>query len=205
MLNYTFSRREKTLLAVLALVLVIIAWFVLVYQRTTNEITRMDGEIAATQTEITSAMTRVAEMNKMQSIIDDYKAKGETPTPIPDYDNLQAVMAELNGLLSSTDTYSLAFDDLKSGSAGYVMRGVRATYSCGSREQSESIVEALANGPYPCSIDSVSINDASATGSRTAGNAPVSTTVHITYFERQQAQQQAQSQAQQQATGGATA
>lgn len=185
MLSYTFTRREKTLILALAIILVLIAWYLLVFQRTTNEITRIDGEISAAQTEITLATAKVAEKNRMQTAIDGYKAQGVAATPIPNYNNTAAVMAELNSVLSASDTYSLSFDEIKKNdSTGFMMRGVRANYSCGSREAAEEIISALANGPYPCSIDSVSISDSSSGGTRTTGSSPVSATVHVTYFER---------------------
>ena len=185
MLSYTFTRREKTLILVLALILVAIAWFLLVYQRTTNEITRIDGEISTVQSELTVATAKVAEKNRMQKAIDNYKAQGAAATPIPYYDNVTAVMTELNSVLASSDTYSLAFDEIKKNdSSGFILRGVRANYSCGSREAAEDIISSLANGPYPCSIDTVSISDSSVGATRTTGSSPVSATVHLTYFER---------------------
>ena len=186
MLSYSFSRREKFLILFLVLIVVGLAWYVLVYQRTTNEISMIESEMAANETQITQARTRVGEMNSMQAVIDEYKAKGVEPTPVPDYDNMTAVMSELNSVLARTDTYSLSFDEVKTSSeSGYVLRGVRANYNCGSREEAESIIEALAKGPYPCGIDSIALSDASVGGARSSGSAPVSATVHITYFERQ--------------------
>jgi len=186
MLSYTFSRREKFLILFLALIVVGLAWFVLVYQSTTNEIAAIESEMTTNETQINQARTRVGEMNSMQAVIDEYKSKGAAPTPVPDYDNMTAVMSELNAVLAGTENYSLAFDEVKTSSqGGYVLRGVRANYNCGSREEAESIIGSLANGPYPCGIDSVALSDSSVGGGRSSGRAPVSATVHITYFERQ--------------------
>ena len=186
MLSYTFSRREKFLILFLALIVVGLAWFMLVYQGTTNEISTIESEMTTNETQISQARTRVGEMNSMKAVIDEYKAQGIEPTPVPDFDNSTAVMSELNAVLAGTENYTLAFDELKTSSeGGYVLRGVRAQYSCGSRQDAESIIESLAKGPYPCGIDSIALTDASAGGGRSSSNAPVSATVHITYFERQ--------------------
>ena len=187
MLSYTFSRREKTLILVLALIVIGLVWYVLVYQRTTNEIANIDGEMGMTQTEITQAQTQVTQMNSMKAVIDDYKARGVSPTPVPNYDNSAAVMAELNGVLATTDTYSLAFDAVTSSTTAsdYMLRGVRVNFSCASRGAAESIIRSLASGPYPCSIDSISLSDAAVGNARSSAAAPVTVTAHITYLERQ--------------------
>ena len=187
MLSYSFTRREKTLILVLAIILVAIAWYMLVFQRVTTEITQIDSEISSAQTEATLATAKVGEKNRMQAAIDGYKQQGVVAKPIPRFDNVTAVMTELNSVLSASDTYSLAFDEVKKNDAnGFMMRGVRVNYSCGSREAAEDIISWLANGTFPCSIDSVSISDSSVGGTRTSGSgtSAVSATLHITYYER---------------------
>ncbi|HAM15958.1 MAG TPA: hypothetical protein DCP91_08915 [Eggerthellaceae bacterium] len=189
MLTYTFSRREKVLILVLAIVIVAIVWFMLVYQRTTNEIARMDGEIAQAQSEATVATAQVSRMHTMQSVIDRYKEAGVQPTPMPDFDNMTMLMTELNRIMAMADTYTLSFDDLDSETSNeYVLRGVRADFGAPSIASAESIVAALAQGEYPCSIDSVAIADRTVrTSSRvsgSAGSSTVSASVHITFFEK---------------------
>ena len=182
MLSYTFSRREKSLLLLLVVVLVVIVWFLLVYQRTTNEITRMDSEIAETQSEIIVAQGKVDQMHKMEAAIEKYRSEGVQPRPVPDYDNMTAVMAELNAVLAGTSSYTLSFDELDTKSSNeYVLRGVRANYSCATYDDAEAVVGQLSNGAFPCSIDSVSISEGKS--SNKSGGA-ASASVHITYIER---------------------
>ena len=185
MLTYTFSRREKILILVMAIILVVVAWYMLVFQRTTNEITRLEGEISTTQSQITIEQGRLAQMNAMKAAIEQYKASGVAAHPVPNYDNVTAVMSELNAVLARTAAYSLSFDALdRDTSSEYVLRGVRADYTCDSMATAESVVTDLANGPYPCSIDSVSITDGAASSSRVSSSGTVSASIHITYFEK---------------------
>ena len=179
MLTYTFSRREKFLLLILAIVLVAIAWFVFVFQRSSDEVIRLDGEIATTQAQITAASTRVDKMHNMQAVIDKYKGAGIEPSVIPAFDNMTNLMSELNRIMAAADAYVMTFDVLDAeSSADYVLRGVRIDYSCGTSAQAEAIVRALSNGKYPCSIDSLAIVDSS------TGSSGVSASVHVTFYEK---------------------
>ena len=189
MLSYTLSKREKALLLILAIVIIGIAWFVLVFQRTTNEIYDLDSQIATIDTNVATASAKVGRMKAMEKAIDDYEAAGVSPKVVPSYDNMTPLMSELNGIMSKTAAYTLSFDALDfESSKDYVLRGVTVDYSCDSLKAAEEVVGDLANGKFPCSIDSVSISDKTA-GARTrvtsvAGAAPVSASVHITFFEK---------------------
>ena len=185
MLTYSFSRREKMMILGLVIVLLALAWYMLVFQRTTDEINRIEGEISTAQSEVTVASTKVAKMNAMQKEIEEYEAAGIEGTPMPDYNNISSLMSELNSILSATDTYSLSFDALDTESSSeFVLRGVRADFGCGSFSDAEAVIVALANGTYPCSVDTVAITDGTAGASRTTRSSTVSSSVHITYFER---------------------
>lgn len=194
MLTYTFSRREKALLLIFAILLLAIVWFVFVYQRTTNEITRLDSEISATQIQVSADRERVDQLDMMRNVIEQRKAEGAEPTVMPDYDNMRALMTELNGIMRSTQTYSLSFDEVvHEEGADHVDRGVRIDYTVASYRNAESIVKALAGGTYPCRIDSVSINDEAArsvTRTNVLGETVTETetrtnaSVHVTFFER---------------------
>lgn len=183
MMSYSFSKREKALLVILAVVLIGIVWYMLVFQRSASEISRLNGEISETDNAITLANARVAQMNQMQRDIQDLKAQGARQVEMPSFDNLQPLMAELNSVMSMTDTYSMSFDQLGDPSGGYVMRGVTITYSSSSYDAAEAVIDALAYGTYPCSIDSVSIVDGASSTSR-GSSSSASATIHVTFFER---------------------
>lgn len=187
MLTYTFSRREKALMLVLVVILLAVAWFVLVFQRTTNEVTRLDGEIAAAQTQVGIATTRVSQMEMMKAAIAEYEAAGARMVDIPEFDNVEPLMAELNGIMGAASTYTLSFDALDTETSDqYVLRSVRIDFATGSYDGAEAIIDALANGSYPCVIQSVSISDGS-TNSRVrgaTGSDVVSASAYVTFLEK---------------------
>lgn len=189
MLTYSFSRREKALLLVLAVILLFLAWFVFVFQRTTDEINRIEGDIAVVDAQTTTATAQVKRMHAMQDAVEKYKAAGIKPTPVPAFDNMTPLMTELNRIMAGTTTYALSFDDLDTEtSSDYVLRGVTADFGCNSVSEAELVVTALAKGAYPCSIDSVAINDSSVNRasrvSSNSGSGAVSASVHVTFFEK---------------------
>ena len=186
MLTYTFSRREKALLLMLALVMVVIVWFVFVYQGTTNRITELEGQIASTQTQISADETRVAQMDQMQATIDQRKADGVAPTIMPDYDNMQSLMLELNQIMAAATSYSLSFDQVVSDDKGHIERGVRIDYTTPNYKSAKKIVEALAAGQFPCRIDSVTTAlhyEGYDYVQNKKGAVSVSASVHVTFFE----------------------
>ena len=184
MLTYSLSKREKALVLLLALVLVFIAWFVLVFQRTSDEISSLDSQIADAESEIVIDQARAAQIGSMKEAIEAHVAAGEQAVEVPEYDNMTPLMGELNSVLAAADTYSISFDDVDVDSAaGYVRRGAKIEFGCDSYGAAESLVNVLANGRFPCSIDSVSITDNTAGTSRSTGS-NVSTTLHLTYLEK---------------------
>ena len=189
MLTYTFSRREKALILALAIVLLVIVWYTQVFQRTADEMSRIDSEIATVQSEQTMAQAKVAKMRQMEATIKKYEEEGAVATPMPSYDNMTPLMNELNNVMGSALTYSLAFDKLDTeASKDYVLRGVRIDYSCDSVAAAEAIVRSLARGTYPCSVDSVTIADSTvgktSRVSGSSGSGPVSASVHVSFFEK---------------------
>lgn len=185
MITYKLSRREKALLFALAIVLVVIAWFMLVYQNTTDQITRIEGEISTVDSEIELDTARVARLADMRKVVEMRKAEGATITEVPTYDNMEPLMNELNRIMGAAETYTLTFDEIdRESSAEYVYRGVRINFSCGSYAAAESIIIALANGAFPCVIDSVAIVDNNARPSTSSSSATsVSGYAHVTFFE----------------------
>ena len=193
MLTYTFTRREKALILVFALLLVAIAWFWFVYQNTTNAMYKIDEELTTVQSEIDIQQARLTQMNSMAQVVEQRKAEGAKKTVMPVYDNLQPLMTQLNSIMSKADSFTLSFDQLDRENPEYVMRGVRIDYTCDSYKKAEAIVKALAGGDYPCSIDTVAISDPNAGKSATSTSGigwstttkdgKVQASVHVTFFE----------------------
>ena len=102
MMGYTFSRREKALLVVLALLAVAGIWYQFVFVGTQDTISRLNTQIADVQDQKATDAARVMQTKRMSEEIERCKAAGIAPAEIPAYDNVQALMARLNGTLAPT-------------------------------------------------------------------------------------------------------
>lgn len=195
MLSYTFSKREKVLLLVLALILIGLVWYMLVWQGTTNEKMRIDAEIAEAEAQTLVANNKVAKLATMQDAIAAQKKAGAKPASLPEYDNTTALMAELNKILGSTKDYRLAFDDLDFSSEGVVARGVTITFGCDSIEAGRAVMTQLESGPFACTIDSATISSTSTADNRTTNarigvntsrniSSPYAVGLHAVFYEK---------------------
>ncbi len=194
MMGYTFSRREKALLVVLALLAVAGIWYQFVFVGTQDTISRLNAQIADVQDQKATDAARVMQTKRMSEEIERCKAAGIAPAEIPAYDNVQALMARLNGTLAPTTGYNLKFEDVAAGSAGIVTRGVELSYGCGSYQEARVILNSLTRGGFPCSIDDFTLTDNGAkvsastatrnVGSGSANAAPYSASAHLTFYEK---------------------
>lgn len=196
MLTYTFSRREKALLVVLAAFLLFILWYQLVFVQVNDQIDALNGQIGSTQDQIVVAQAKTAELATMRKTIDGYQAEGRTKTTIPAYDNTTPLMQALYATLGRATNFSLEADDLDGSTEGMVKRGFTLTFTCDSYQTARGILNELSQGAYPCSVESVSITDNAATaaaqsagivgvgplGGSAAEN--IEATAHLTFYER---------------------
>lgn len=195
MLHYTFSKREKVLLVILAVILLALLWFMLVWQGSANEKMRLDAEIAETEAQTLVANNKVAKLASMQEAVGAQKSTGAKPANLPDYDNTTALMAQLNTILNTTKDYRLSFDDLDFSSEGVVSRGVTITFGCDSIEAGRAVMTQLEQGPYACIIDSATIASTSSADNRTSNarigvntsrsiDSPYAVGLHTVFFEK---------------------
>ena len=189
MLTYTFSMREKVLLAILGFVGVGILWYFFVYSNIHGQIATIDSEMAAAQEQLVATQSQTASYANMEKMVEEYKTKGTATLTMPNYDNTQALMAFLNGALGGTKGYDISFDDpALDDSDGYVHRSGTISFNSASYSDARSVIDAIARGPYPCRVDGVGVVDDSSKASSKTGNttndAPVVVNLQLTYFEK---------------------
>jgi|GEM_PF-526094 hypothetical protein len=196
MLTYTFSKREKVLLVILAVILLAVVYYRFIFVAVNDQVDSLESQIAATEDQITVDTAKSLELKSMQAAIEDYQAAGRSQIVMPAYDNITPLMASLNGTLAGTNNFSLSFDELDGSESGLVKRGVTLDFTCADYATARSVIDALAKGQYPCSIESVSITDNVATSASTGYGIAASgsgdgaradayaVTAHLTFYER---------------------
>ena len=186
MLTYTFSTREKVLLAVLALAAVIIAWYQLVFVNVQSQMSEIDAKISSTQDEMLVYQTQMSSLSTMNSTVEQYQSQGIAPVIMPNYDNTQPLMAFLNGVLAGKQTFAINFEDPELGDDGTVHRVGTINYTTGSYEEARQVAVNIAHGPYPCRIDSLAFNDSSKSksGSSSSSGGAFTNSIQVTFYEK---------------------
>ena len=169
-----FTTREKVMLLVLTVLLIVIAYFKLILEPINNSIDEYQSETAAEQDEI------LQNMNQMQKELEKIYAAGD-PTPIPNYDNSGKLLVELNSILSASVDYSLDFGQVSALNDGYIMcRPINMTFTTNTYAETRAIIDALHNSDFTNQISDISVQFEN---SGSSGNVQVN--LYITYFELQ--------------------
>jgi hypothetical protein len=198
MFTYRFSQREKAMLLGLMIILITLTWYKFVYQTTTDQITSLEAQIQETQTTISTEQTRLQQQKNMQASIDRHKAAGDKTVPIPEYDNFKRLVSSLDKIMKRANRYSLSFDAINTEVSDYIRRGVGMQFSATSYEVAKEIIKSIAEGKYPCVIDSVSVTNSYTTTDWLTNRravVPASASIHVTFFEKPNEDQLAAAQA----------
>ena len=94
-MNRELTRREKILLLVLIVVVLVAGYCKLILIPINDQISSYRLNMEAEQTELDANQGKMAQMQKMQKAIEEIKAAGEKRT-IPQYDNSGKLMIELH-------------------------------------------------------------------------------------------------------------
>lgn len=172
------TAREWMLLGVLGVLLLVSGYMLLFYMPQTAERDRCLGEAENCRTETEAARIRLEEKERMERELEELFAAEVPPRSIPDYDNLQPVMFELNSILAGTENYTLTFGTVDD-SQSIVRRSISMSFTTGSYESAKEVLQQLHDSPFRCMLDGVNIS----IGQREEG--VVSVGGNIVFFEYQ--------------------
>ena len=204
------SGRERTLLIAFAVLLAGVLYYLLFFNPMQTKMAQVESDISDTEDSITAAQIMIAKKEAMQKELDEiFAAANGNPTRIPDYDNVQSVIRELNQILAESGQYSLNFGDLEDSSDSIVRRPVDLSFSCDGYDTVRSILEQLGSSEFRSLITDVSITnrttaDANYTASNTTQSYAYSVTAHINFYEYSQTPVTASAETDEAAAGGAS-
>lgn len=180
MMNRVFTRREMIMLLILALLLLGLGYFKLVHEPVQEGIHAAENRKAEAETAFMVEAARLEQMRAMEAEIEALKAAGEESNAIlPDYDNVENVMVQLNAILAAADQYSLTFEEIAVSEEGLVSRPIRLRFTAGRYDTARRIIDGLYHSYYRCGVSEITViseNDLS--------NEPVEVAMTITFFER---------------------
>ena len=171
-----FSPRERIIFCLLCLVAISASYISLFY---TPMITQRDKALSEKELcdqQYTVATATLANKVKMEEELDIIFSENSNPPGLAPYDNQEAVIEELNSIMSSATNYSLSFSPVDTGKT-IVRREVSVNYTCSSYAAAKAILQQLQREDNRCCIGNLTISRAQ------TPNGPTSVTAGLMFFE----------------------
>ena len=145
-----FTRAEKILLVVLALILIALVYYKFVYTNIEQTISTANAEAETLQSELDIQQVQLASLQKMQNELDEIEADPNA-SRIESYNNSTAEIAFLNDILEDSIQYSITFGDVTR-SGDTIRRNFTLQYQTKNYAAAQKITEALSDGSMRCLI-----------------------------------------------------
>ena len=155
-LSRDFSRGEKILLVLLALVLVGLVYYQFVDRVVRDNIAQAKAQTEAAQTELTAVNAKIKRMEEMQAELDSI-TRNPNASYMGSYNNSQEELAFLNDVLSATDQYSITFSNVTR-DGDQIRRNFSLQFSTSDFVSMEKIMKQLGDGRLRCLINDISYN-----------------------------------------------
>ncbi|MCR5054431.1 MAG: type II secretion system protein M [Lachnospiraceae bacterium] len=153
-LSRDFTTREKVLILILAIILLILAYYWLVDVPVRNGIMEADSKRESTEIELTAVNAKIAGLEQMQRELEELGSSGRAAY-MASYNNAEAEYAALNDILSGTDEYLITFSDLTK-EGDLVRRQFSIQFSTTGYAAAKKIITDLENSEYRCRIGDIS-------------------------------------------------
>ncbi len=174
------TARESLMLVFLVVLLIGVVYYMGFYTPLQEELSSIAAQTADAQTQITTSMGKVSQMNKMQEELDEILSRpADEITEIAPYDNKEVVLNQLYGILGRTADYSLSFIDPTVEDDGTVRRSISMSFTCDSYKAAKQVINDLTDSQWRCLVSNLAINSADGNLLEDA----VNVTATITFFE----------------------
>lgn len=175
--------RDNIILAVLLILLAGAAYYSLFYVPLRTEVQSVGIQAAALEKQTAAETARIQKLEKMKKELNSLSSS-DHKTEVADYDNSKAIMSQLNGILSSTDNYSLSFGTPAFDSNNVARRQVAVTFTAPDYAAAKTVVRELAQGQWRCLVNSVAFSSSGGAQGGDIMSGAVSVNAAVTYFER---------------------
>ena len=166
--------REKVLMVILAVLLLVCAYYYAFYTPVVQKIASANEEILYLEEQNLLLDAQVEKMNMMKSELEAIQSgQMGAVKELPAYDNSQNVMNSLSFILQSASQYNVSFASVEE-EESTVRRGIKLSYDCNSYDAAKSILTQIYESEYRSLIKDVHIS---------MGDGGCHVTVELTYFE----------------------
>ncbi len=177
-----FTQREKVLLLVLAVILLVTGYLKLFSEPVEKEYAAAQIQYDHAQSDLAREQTKLSSMRKMEGALKTLEDGGISPDiTIPAYDNSGNVMAQLDSILKSAVSYQMSFSDVVYGTS-LVSRPLKLTFTAKNYAAAKAILSGLHDCKYRCTLSDIAMSSGSDTGDvRSDG---VSVALTVTFYEK---------------------
>lgn len=151
-LSRDFTTKEKVLLLILAIIIISLAYYLLVYQPVSDGIEKAELTKQGQAVELEAVNMRIAKLEKMKNEIDDVTENG-TLKSMPSYNNSKNVNKLFNDILGDLE-FTLSFNDVTK-AGDQIRRFVTMQFITKDQKTIKSVLTALSECEYRCLINDV--------------------------------------------------
>ena len=152
-MSRNFTKAEKILIILLAVILVALIYYRLVDTNVRQSMSSSAAELESLRTETDIVTARLINLKRMQSEIDTLNESGGA-SRMESYNNSKAEVAFLNDVLSDAEDYSVSFSDVTR-SGNQIRRAFTLNYRTDDYDSAEKILERLSECEYRCLLGDV--------------------------------------------------
>ncbi len=177
MLMHSFTKREKIILIIAAIALIIGFYFLVIHYPVKTRLAEIEAEKLTVEDERMVADIKLASYNKMKNELDEiFAMPAEEITYMPQYDNAATLMGILDGIIPRSE-YSISQSVSQEGNIA--ARTVNFNFVADDYMQAKQILGKLQSTGYRCLMQNLTI--APGDGSVTGRNVKVSG--NIVFYE----------------------
>lgn len=182
MINREFTRREKIMLLVLAVLLLGLGYFKFFWTPMQNDLKIQQQRLADVQDSLMIEQTKLLQMQQMEKKMEELKASGAVPdAEVPVYDNVKNVMVQLNAILTRAQEYNLSFHEIGTDDNGIITRPVELSFTAADYATARGIINDLYHCPYRCGVSDITVS----TENDLTSGSDIQVSLTITFYEKQ--------------------
>ena len=150
--NITY--REMILLGLL---LVLAVYYFVVQGPIKKQTEELEARRTQLETDLVAIQPKVVEKEKMEEAIDKVFAENPNPTSIPDYDNINKIILQMNAIFASANSYNISFSDATC-AENISQRTIKISYVSNSYEDAVNRIQQLHDSDYRYQITDLSVS-----------------------------------------------
>jgi len=149
-----FTRNEKILIVILALILLGLAYYQFVDKTVRGSIVNAQSEASMLETELAAAQARLAAAQQVKNSMDELEASGQKSW-MGSYNNSKAEVTFLNAILADTLQYSVTFSNVTR-TGDQIRRSFTLEYRTDSYASAHEIMARLSQSHDRCLVSDAS-------------------------------------------------